>query len=89
MLLAACSHEVWTHLEAHGTGTALGDPIEVSAAADFFVRATVAAERNFQADRQILLSAVKATTGHLEAAAAMPGICKTDVISQGWHARNA
>ena len=57
------------YLEAHGTGTSLGDPIEVGAAA-----AALGAGRD--ASRPLLLGSVKANIGHLEAAAGMAGLIK-------------
>ncbi len=56
------------YLEAHGTGTPLGDPIEVNAAA-----AVLAAERT----SPLLLGSVKANIGHLEAAAGIAGLIKS------------
>ncbi|KAH8055326.1 enoyl-CoA hydratase/isomerase [Aureococcus anophagefferens] len=47
-------------LEAHGTGTALGDPVELGAAVD--------------ALEDLEVGAVKATVAHLEAAAAAAGV---------------
>jgi myxalamid-type polyketide synthase MxaC len=54
--------------EAHGTGTALGDPIEVEAIVN-----TVG--RN-QGSTPCLLGSVKANLGHLEAAAGVTGLIK-------------
>ena len=54
-------------IEAHGTGTALGDPIEVLA-----LRAVFETDR----DSPCYLSATKANIGHLEAAAGIAGLCK-------------
>ncbi|MFF0728294.1 beta-ketoacyl synthase N-terminal-like domain-containing protein [Streptomyces sp. NPDC004134] len=58
------------YLEAHGTGTALGDPIEVRAAAD-----VLCADRDPEAPLRI--GAVKSNIGHLEAAAGVAGLIKT------------
>lgn len=57
-------------MEAHGTGTALGDPIEVEAIAATIGRAVEGAGT-------CLLGSVKANIGHLEAAAGVAGLIKT------------
>jgi acyl transferase domain-containing protein len=57
------------YLECHGTGTALGDPIEVGA-----LKAVFGAERD--AAQPLVLGAVKTNVGHTEAAAGMAGFCK-------------
>ncbi|OBJ72584.1 type I polyketide synthase [Mycobacterium sp. 1274756.6] len=57
------------YLEAHGTGTPLGDPIEVQAAAAAFGGAR-------EADRPLLLGAVKTNVGHLESASGAAGLIK-------------
>ncbi|GAB3887027.1 hypothetical protein GCM10029964_052300 [Kibdelosporangium lantanae] len=54
-------------LEAHGTGTTLGDPIEANA-----VLATYGRER----DVPLVLGSVKANLGHTQAAAGIAGIMK-------------
>ena len=59
-----------TMLEAHGTGTALGDPIEVQALTRAFSRSTQG--RHFCA-----LGSVKSNIGHADVAAGVAGLIKT------------
>ncbi|KAJ8599726.1 hypothetical protein CTAYLR_003388 [Chrysophaeum taylorii] len=59
------SSRAWESLEAHGTGTALGDPIEVGAAA-----ATLCDAQG----RSTRATSFKANVGHLESAAAGAGL---------------
>ncbi|MEV6276993.1 beta-ketoacyl synthase N-terminal-like domain-containing protein [Nocardia sp. NPDC051832] len=54
-------------LEAHGTGTALGDPIEV---------AGIASALAGSGRRKLLVGSLKANTGHMEAAAGIGGLVK-------------
>ena len=58
------------YLEAHGAGSALGDPIEVQAAASVYGQ-----ERD--PDRPLLIGSVKANIGHLEWAAGIASLIKT------------
>jgi acyl transferase domain-containing protein len=58
------------YVETHGTGTALGDPIEVQALAN-----TLCAHRPM--DQPLWIGSVKTNLGHLEAAAGVAGIVKT------------
>ncbi len=56
------------YIEVHGTGTSLGDPIEVEAIG------RVMADR--PADRPVVLGTVKSNIGHLEAAAGLAGMIR-------------
>ena len=67
-------HEV-SYLEAHGTGTSLGDPIEVRAAS-----AVLCQDRPH--DLPLAIGSIKTNIGHLEAAAGLAGLLKVIVALQ-------
>ncbi|MBV8181453.1 MAG: acyltransferase domain-containing protein, partial [Mycobacterium sp.] len=62
------------YIEAHGTGTPLGDPIELGALSQVF------GERNGSAP--LVLGSVKTNLGHLESAAGIAGFIKTVLSMQ-------
>jgi phthiocerol/phenolphthiocerol synthesis type-I polyketide synthase E len=68
--LAAVGPESIGYVECHGTGTALGDPIEIQALADAFSNRTMA-------QASCAVGSVKTNIGHLDAAAGVAGFLKT------------
>ncbi len=72
-------------LEMHGTGTPLGDPIEVGAAAAVFGKPSWSVPSGVEEPSQALcLGAVKSTLGHTEPAAGATAICRTLFRCAGW-----
>jgi acyl transferase domain-containing protein/acyl carrier protein len=69
LALAEVEPETVTYIETHGTGTSLGDPIEVAALTQAFRTQTDA--KNFCA-----IGSVKTNIGHLDAAAGVAGLIK-------------
>ncbi|MBE8964969.1 acyltransferase domain-containing protein [Nostocales cyanobacterium LEGE 12452] len=68
--IAGVAPETITYIEAHGTGTALGDPIEISALKKAFAVRTK--QKGFCA-----IASVKSNIGHLNTAAGVTGLIKT------------
>ncbi|NEQ09559.1 MAG: SDR family NAD(P)-dependent oxidoreductase [Moorea sp. SIO4E2] len=68
------------YLEAHGTGTSLGDLMEVRALASVF-------EQGHNQDNPLMIGSVKTNIGHLEAAAGIAGLIK--VVLQLQHQKIA
>ncbi len=63
------SSETIDYIEAHGTGTLLGDPIEVEALVEVFSNRTI--------DSPCALGSIKTNIGHLDTAAGIIGLIKT------------
>ena len=63
------------YVEAHGSGTSLGDPIEVRA-----LKAVLCASRS--ADQPLMIGSVKTNIGHLESAAGVAGLIKVVLALQ-------
>ncbi|NEQ79120.1 MAG: SDR family oxidoreductase [Moorea sp. SIO2I5] len=68
--LAGISPETITYIEAHGTGTPLGDPIEIAALRQAFSAST-------QKQGFCAIGSVKTNVGHLDTAAGVAGLIKT------------
>lgn len=66
---AGCHPHDISFIETHGTGTSLGDPIEVRSLRNVLMK-------DRPADRPCWLGAVKTNVGHLEAAAGIAGLLK-------------
>ncbi len=60
------------YLECHGTGTSLGDPIEVQSIGEVYKQNT----------RPVVLGSIKSNIGHTEAAAGIAGVIKTVLSMQ-------
>jgi len=63
------------YIEAHGTGTSLGDPIEVGALLNALCQGR-------SADQSLYLGSVKTNLGHTEAAAGVAGLLKAILMLQ-------
>ncbi|HSD45019.1 MAG TPA: beta-ketoacyl synthase N-terminal-like domain-containing protein, partial [Pyrinomonadaceae bacterium] len=68
--VSGVSPETITYVETHGTGTSLGDPVEVEALTRAFRHGT-------EAKRFCAIGSVKTNIGHLDAAAGVAGLIKT------------
>ncbi|NES02152.1 MAG: type I polyketide synthase [Okeania sp. SIO2F4] len=67
-------HQV-SYVEVHGTGTTLGDPIEVEALAEVL-------NPQRTSDLPLTIASVKTNIGHLEAAAGIASLIKTVLVMQ-------
>src|SRR6185503_14632762 len=74
MALAEVEPQTITYIETHGTGTSLGDPIEVAALTQAFARAFRA---QTGAKNYCAIGSVKTNIGHTDAAAGVAGLIKT------------
>jgi len=71
---ANVSPEQISYIEAHGTGTSLGDPIEIAGLSNAFARAT--GEPSRRENDKCRIGSVKSNIGHLESAAGIAGLSK-------------
>lgn len=68
LAMAGVNAESIDYVEAHGTATALGDPVEIAALTQAF---------NVEAKNFCAIGSVKTNLGHLDAAAGVAGLIKT------------
>ncbi|KAF7771534.1 rhizoxin biosynthesis, polyketide synthase / nonribosomal peptide synthetase RhiB [Pseudoalteromonas citrea] len=61
-----------SYIECHGTGTSLGDPVEI----DALKQAYAAANNDPSGEKRCALGSVKSNVGHLEIAAGIAGVIK-------------
>nr|WP_255216492.1 SDR family NAD(P)-dependent oxidoreductase [Pseudenhygromyxa sp. WMMC2535] len=73
---AGVGPETITYIEAHGTGTPLGDPIEIHGLHRGFSRAYDALGSQRPAGPHVAVGSAKPNIGHLEGAAGMAGLIK-------------
>lgn len=73
--VAGVDAETISYIEAHGTGTPLGDPIEIAALTQAFAQSTD--KKGFCA-----IGSVKTNVGHLNAAAGVTGLIKSVMALQ-------
>lgn len=73
--IARINPESITYIEAHGTGTPLGDPIEIESLTQAFQEGT-------QKLQYCAVGSVKTNIGHLESAAGIAGVIKVILMMQ-------
>ncbi|MCX7923144.1 MAG: SDR family NAD(P)-dependent oxidoreductase, partial [Clostridia bacterium] len=71
---AGVEPETVSYIEAHGTGTSLGDPIEISGLKEAFSQ--LSGKKTETIDPYCGLGSIKTNIGHLEAAAGIAGLLK-------------
>ncbi|KAI0509538.1 hypothetical protein F5B22DRAFT_658101 [Xylaria bambusicola] len=70
---AGLSFKETRYIEAHGTGTPTGDPIEMKAIGKVF-------RNSRSANEPLLVGSIKANIGHLEGASGLAGLLKTILV---------
>lgn len=81
-----------SYLEAHGTGTALGDPIEIAGLTKAFRK--LSSKQDASDNQYCAIGSVKSNIGHLESAAGIAGITKVvlqmkhELLAPSLHSQN-
>lgn len=73
--MAGITADIIDYVECHGTGTKLGDPIELQALDEAF-KSNVENTNKNQPNKKCILGAVKANIGHTDTAAGVAGLIK-------------
>lgn len=95
VILAACKDaqlcpSTLGYIEAHGTGTNLGDPIEINGLKKIFDISTQDKKTELEWNHNCYLGSVKGNIGHLESAAGIAGLLKVILsLKQGIIPANA
>ena len=77
MAIARAEPETISYIEAHGTATELGDPIEIEALTKAFRRGVSRNAPTNPAKQYCAIGSVKSNFGHLDTAAGVAGLIKT------------
>ena len=80
MIRADVDPDTVRYIEAHGTGTTLGDPVEVAGLVEAYRRLRSRRSRPAFAPSSCALGTVKANIGHLEGAAGVAGLIKSLLV---------
>ncbi|MCW9000537.1 MAG: GNAT family N-acetyltransferase, partial [Kangiellaceae bacterium] len=75
---AEMAAEQMSYIEAHGTGTSLGDPIEVQGIQDAYTQLA----KSQQHENTCAIGSIKSNLGHLESAAGITGLLKVILSMQ-------
>ncbi|PZU94480.1 MAG: beta-ketoacyl synthase [Pseudanabaena sp.] len=75
--LAGIDPDTISYIEAHGTGTELGDPIEIAALSQAFRANNEQSQGQLQPEKFCAIGSLKPNVGHLDTAAGIAGLIKT------------
>lgn len=76
ILRSGCDVRSISYIEAHGTGTALGDPVEIDGLKRAFINTAKSQNSSWPSNPSCGIGAVKSNIGHLESAAGIAGVIK-------------
>lgn len=75
--LAGIDPDTISYIEAHGTGTELGDPIEIAALSQAFRANNEQSQGQLKPEKFCAIGSLKPNVGHLDTAAGIAGLIKT------------